>query len=258
MISTLIPAITRIFGKVPITKHFNLSYNTSGVGTGKLLCTLRASVARPLLVNTRVEVVTAFNATTANTFIVGTTVNGTDILGASDITEGTVGFYPSGSGTGLKRIVANTAIYATSYGNKATSTLTTDNTAPSNGSSITLGTTTYTFKSALTPTVNEILIGSADASLLNLFQAINASGGTNGTNYYVSAANNFVSAATSVTTHAGLVTSLYGGTVANAIPTTSTGTTHMTFTSTVLAGGTDATTGNANLYLTVTPLFQGT
>lgn len=260
MLHSLIPALTRIFGCVPITKHFNVSYNTTGIGAGLLLCTLRASVARPLLVNVRVEVVTAFNATTANVLILGTSANGTQFLGTTDITEGTPGFYPSGSVTGMKRIVANTAIYVTSYGNQATGTLTSNNTAPSDGDTVTIGSTTYTFKTALTPTAGEVLINStADAALLNLIRAINHSG-TAGTDYansgVTAVANTQVTAATSVTSHAFAVTSILGGTQGHYASTETAVT--LSWGAAALAGGTDATTGAANVMLTVTPLFQGT
>lgn len=261
MLHSLIPALIRIFGCVPMVKHFNVSYNSTGIGSGLLLCTLRASVARPLLIRLQAEVVTAFNAATSNFLVVGTSTTATELLGTVDITEGTPGFYPTGSATGLKRITANTAIYVKFSGVLAVGTLTSDNTNVADAATVTIGNTTYTFKTALTPTAGEVLIGAdADASLLNLIRAINHSG-TAGTDYanlgVTSVANTQVTAATSVTSHAFVVTAIVGGTVGNAIATTETST-HLAWGSAVLAGGTDATTGNANIILTAIPLFQGT
>lgn len=105
---------------------------------------------------------------------------------------------------------------------KATGTLTSNNTNVSDGATVTIGTKTYTFKTALTPTEGEVLIGAdADGSLLNLIRAINHSG-TPGTDYSVAAANAFVTAATSVTAHAFLVTAIVDGIAGNIIVTTET------------------------------------
>lgn len=106
----------------------------------------------------------------------------------------------------------------------ATGTLTSNNTNVSNNDTVTIGSTTYTFKSALTPTAGEVLIGAdADASLLNLIRAINHTG-TPGTDYanlgVTAVANTQVSAAASVTAHAFAVTALSAGLAGNSIATT--------------------------------------
>lgn len=94
----------------------------------------------------------------------------------------------------------------------ATGTILSNNTTPSDGDTITIGSVTYTFKTALTPTAGQVLInGSADAALLNLIRAINHTG-TPGTDYansgVTAVAHPQVSAATSVTSHSFLVTAL--------------------------------------------------
>lgn len=71
-------------------------------------------------------------------------------------------------------------------GVKATGLLTSDATAPSDGDTVTIEGLTYTFKTTLTGAAFEVLIGvSAAVALDNIKIAINASGGTAGTEYGV-------------------------------------------------------------------------
>lgn len=119
----------------------------------------------------------------------------------------------------------------------ATGTLTSDNTNVSDGDTVTIGSKTYTFKTALTPTEGQVLIGgSADASLLNLIRAINHTG-TPDTDYKCAAANTQVSAAASVTSHAFVVTAITSGLAGNAIATTETSG-HLSWGAAALTGGT--------------------
>lgn len=125
-------------------------------------------------------------------------------------------------------------------GTKASGTLTSDNTNVADGETVTIGPKVYTFKDTLTvPAVEgEVLIGgSADASLLNLINAINHTG-TPGTDYNCAAANTQVVAATSVTSHAFAVTALTDGTDSNAIATTETSA-HLSWGAATLASGVD-------------------
>lgn len=121
-----------------------------------------------------------------------------------------------------------------------TGTLTSDNTAPADGETVTIGAKVYTFKTALTPAEGEVLINTtADAALLNLIRAINHSG-TVGTDYQCAAANTRVTAATSVTSHAFVVTSKGKGTVEAATIATTETSAHLAWGAATLAGGTDA------------------
>lgn len=121
---------------------------------------------------------------------------------------------------------------------QATATVTSTNVAPSDGDTITIGNKTYTFKTALTPTEGQVLINTtADAALLNLIRAINHTG-TSDTDYKCAAAHTQVSAASSVTAHAFLITALSGGAAANAYALSSTGVTH-SWSSATLVGGVD-------------------
>lgn len=147
-------------------------------------------------------------------------------------------------------------------GGAAKGTLTSDNTNVANTETVTIGSKVYTFKTALTPTEGEVLIGAdADGSLLNLIRAINHSGTPN-TDYKVAAANTQVTAATSVTAHAFVVTAITPGTGGNAIATTETSA-HLSWGGAVLAtGGTAISAATArvitanNNYGTAFDVFQ--
>jgi len=120
----------------------------------------------------------------------------------------------------------------------ATGTLTLTGNA-ANDETVTTGTDVYTFKTALTPTAGEVLIGAtASDSLDNLIAAINLDAGA-GTLYAAgTVANSFVSAAAGVGDTMDL-TALVPGTAANSTATTET-LTNGSFGNATLLGGVDA------------------
>lgn len=120
----------------------------------------------------------------------------------------------------------------------ATGVLTSDNINVSNGDTVTIGDQTYTFKTVLTTTAGDVLIGAdADASLLNLARCINQSGGTSGTDYAVTPVNRRVTCSTTVTAHAITVTAReYAFTNAD-VPTTKTSS-HLSWGAATLTSGT--------------------
>lgn len=124
----------------------------------------------------------------------------------------------------------------------ASGTLTSDNTNVTTLDTVTIGLQVYTFKTALTAitTANQVLIGAdADASLLNLIRAINATG-TPGTDYgSLTPQNPLVTAAAAVTAHAFLITANTPGGIGNAIVTTE-GSTHLSWGAATLQGGLNA------------------
>lgn len=129
-------------------------------------------------------------------------------------------------------------------GVQATGTLTSDNTVAANGDTVTIGSTIYTFKTALSGADNEILIVAADAdgTLLNLINAINGSGAKiNGVDYLTKRQGGHpqVTAATSVAAHAFVVTAIDAGVAGNLIATTDTSG-HLSWGATTLTGGTNA------------------
>jgi flagellar hook protein FlgE len=115
---------------------------------------------------------------------------------------------------------------------------------PSDGDTVTIGTTTYTFRTALTTTpstvADEVLIGSTTAdTLANLAGAIDAAttgGQAAGTTYSVGTVANASVTATATTSGVNLTANTVG-TGGNSIPTTTT-TANGSFTSTSLIGGT--------------------
>lgn len=130
----------------------------------------------------------------------------------------------------------STLSYQWKYNAKAAGTITSDNTNVADGDTVTIGNKTYTFRTALTPTEGEVLIGAnADASLLNLIRAINHTG-TPDTDYKCAAAHTQVSAASSVTAHAFAVTALAAGSDGFDGATTETSA-HLSWGAATLAGG---------------------
>lgn len=109
---------------------------------------------------------------------------------------------------------------------------------------VTIGTKTYTFKTTLTPTEGEVLIGANDtAALLNLKNAINHEG-TAGTDYSCAAVHPTVAGTSSDATTL-VVTAKTKGAAGNTIATTETGT-NLSWGATTLAAGVNGTPGMAN------------
>lgn len=141
----------------------------------------------------------------------------------------------------LKHLLAATVV-TTSTGLYATGSLTSDNTNVSDADTVTIGSKTYTFKTALTPTEGEVLIGAdADASLANLILAINHTG-TPDTDYKCATAHPTVTAETTITAHVVVVNAIAAGTAGDSIATTEAATT-LSWGAATLASG--ANTGGA-------------
>lgn len=105
---------------------------------------------------------------------------------------------------------------------KATGTLTTS-TNPSDTNTVVIGTRTYTFQSSLTNVDGHVKIGASEtASLLNLSRAINAVGGTPGTDYALATTANPDIESTAATAHTVAVRALVAGAAGNALATTDT------------------------------------
>lgn len=117
---------------------------------------------------------------------------------------------------------SGTAPVLISGSTKATGTLTL-NVNPSPGDVITLGTFSYTYKSSISGTTNQILIssgsgGSLSATITNTINAI-ITGGTSNANYYTSGSNTSATAAAGTGNNIA-VTALSSGTAGNGVATT--------------------------------------
>jgi hypothetical protein len=139
----------------------------------------------------------------------------------------------------LTALGASILTYKTLVGTTASvGTLTSDNTNVSAGETVTIGFKVYTFRTSLVAEGDVLIGGSADASLLNLINAINHTG-TPGTDYMCAGANVQVSAAVSVTAHAFAVTALVAGLAGNSIVSTETSA-HLAWGAATLASGAGA------------------
>lgn len=79
-----------VCGSVQLMYAGTIKYNTTGASTGVKLCDIPANV---IVTKATAVVKTAFNAGTTNVLTVGTNDDIDNILGSSDITEGTAGAY---------------------------------------------------------------------------------------------------------------------------------------------------------------------
>jgi len=121
----------------------------------------------------------------------------------------------------------------------ARTTLTSNNTTPTDGDTFTIDGIVFTAKTTLTGVAGQVKInGSADAFLLNLSRAINGLG-TPGTDYIAPASQPNVSASLAVTAHTITLTSLLFLLAGNAIATVTTNAANtLAFTGATLAGAT--------------------
>lgn len=110
-----------------------------------------------------------------------------------------------------------------------------------NTETVTIGGKTYTFQTVLTNVDGNVLVGaSAAASITNLYNAINGTGGTPGTDYALSTTAHPTVKATAKTTTTLTVTAIVGGSTGNSIAATETSA-NASWGGATLAGGSDAT-----------------
>lgn len=139
------------------------------------------------------------------------------------------------------------ATFGTSFSNAAgtyaSTTLTSDATAPSDGDTVTIGSVVYTYKTTLTNSGNtpyEVLIGvSAAVALDNLQSAINGTSGAGTTYGYGTVAHPQVIATTNTATTQ-LIKARVSGTGANTIATTETSS-HLSWAGATMNSGTPGT-----------------
>jgi hypothetical protein len=95
-----------------VVHTYVVPFNATGISSGILLDTIRASADKPVHIEHSVSVVTAFNAGTTNVLTFGTSSVADEWYDASAITEGTPGYYPSSNAVGKLRVTSDTKIYA--------------------------------------------------------------------------------------------------------------------------------------------------
>jgi predicted RecA/RadA family phage recombinase len=128
-------------------------------------------------------------------------------------------------------------LYFSAAETKATGTITSDTTAPSNGDTVTIGSTVYTFRTALSEPAEpfEVLIGiSAAVALDNLKSAINATTGE-GTTYSTGTTAHPTVTATTNSNTTQVVEAITAGAAGNDIATTETSS-HLSWGATTLFG----------------------
>lgn len=116
---------------------------------------------------------------------------------------------------------------------------------PANGETMTIGTRTYTFRTALTVATNEIKIGTLSETQVNIVDAINGNQYTVGVTYNA-LPNEFVTIG-NFSANVARLTALTGGTAGNSIVTTETIATGGSFGGATLSGGANETSNNGIL-----------
>jgi len=166
------------------------------------------------------------------------TIEGLDFLASTAVTVqvqsplGRMGIFQS-------QITSDTSgeIASTDIANYAIGTLTLSANALNN-ETVTLGSKTYTFKTALTPAANEVLLGaSASATLDNLKSAVNLDPAGSGTLYGAATTINADIRASTKTATTILFVAKVGGTGGNALASTETIVTGGSFGGATLSGG---------------------
>lgn len=208
-----------------------------------------------------------FTANTLNVFL-------SDSSSSSNSTIGVTTGVLSSTGIGLGGAIAATGTLTQAAGSApiaatdtytgaafaaaaaAVGTLTVAGGSIANNDTVTVGGTTYTFKTALTGNANEVAIGGSDAqALTNLKAAVNQAPGGAGTAYGIGTlANANVNAGTLTATTLAFTANV-NGTGGNAIASTSTAA-HATFGAATLTGGTagDTVTVGGKTYTFVAAL----
>lgn len=143
----------------------------------------------------------------------------------------------------LGALVADVTVDADDYAAAAiaaAATLTNDGTNVTDADTVTIGGKVYTFQDTLTNVDGNVKIGASNtATMTNLFNAINASGGTPGTDYAAATTANTQVVATNPSGTTVVVTALAAGAAGNLIAV-SEASTHLAWSGATLVNGVDA------------------
>lgn len=167
----------------------------------------------------------------------GQTVDTTDVAAAA--AAATLTFGANAGNTKVVLIGVKTYTFVTALTEaKATGTFTNDGSQPVDGSTVVIGSNTYTFQDTLTNVAGHVKIAASNtASMTNLFHAINASGGTVGTDYATLCVAHPTVVATNPSGTTVVLTAKTVGIAGNSIATTVGGTIHGSFAAVTLLGG---------------------
>jgi flagellin len=189
-----------------------------------------------------------FTANTLNVFLSDGSTSGSSNIGVTTGTLSSTGLNLGGAvaATGtLTQAAGAAAVSATdtltgaafTQGASATGTLTFTQNAAANDTT-TIGSTTYTYVTALTGAANQVLIGGTTGqTILNLQAAVNATSGGAGVAYGAGTVANASAYAGTATGTTLAVTANLNGAITNLASTNTGGTGHATFGATALAGG---------------------
>jgi hypothetical protein len=203
--------------------------------TGKALTPVRTT-------NTKAEGLVTFGGQpSANDFL---TISGVTFTFKGSLTEAKAAQTLTNDGTNITAadtVTIDGAVYTfkSSFTEaKAAQTLTNDGTNVTNADTVTIGSNVYTFQDTLTNVAGNVKIGASNtATMTNLFHAINASGGSAGTDYAAAGVAHPTVVATNPTGTTVVVTAKTVGTAGNAIVSTETSS-HLSWGGTgTLAGG---------------------
>lgn len=249
-----IPNSPILQGSVAALLTFSALFNATGIASGVKKCTIRADATHPVLLEIWAEVKTAFNAATTNVLTVGSdAASANQFLGSSDITEGTPGFYPAANAVVKKRIVADTDIFvkyvSTGVLQQETASIVEDVLG-----TLTAGNATVTVTAAGMPNSPKAVVvalatNDSQNAVATKVRAALAADSNVGAFFTVGGATNAIILTKRVATANDATLNIAYA------DTTSAGLTDAATSSNTTAGTAPATTGDALIYVRVTPLF---
>ena len=99
-------------GSVDVTHTYPIAFNTTEIASAILVDRIQASSWQPVQIELTVNVTEAFNAGSSNVISVGTSTTATEwINGATEISEGTPGYYPASNAVKKFRLTSDTPVY---------------------------------------------------------------------------------------------------------------------------------------------------
>jgi hypothetical protein len=101
-------------GCCPVVHTYAVQYNTTGISSGILVDTLKASTDNPVQVKVSLQIATTFNAGTAavnNSVTAGTSTSANEWITTANCTATAAAYYPASNAVVKQRLTADTPIY---------------------------------------------------------------------------------------------------------------------------------------------------